>query len=183
MAVKSFSLGMAVGYVLGARAGERRYEQIVNWSQKLLDTRLAERLTEQGKDLAKNKARQVVDTVKTRGLRDFPAQGRADDDGGDGDDGDEGDDEYEDDDEVVDEYDEDGDGEPGDDDQEDDEDARSIARGEDDDGASNEPEAGKGHQEASDDEQDPAESKEPGGGRGSKLGGLVAAARERGRVD
>jgi hypothetical protein len=181
MAVKSFSLGMAVGYVLGARAGERRYEQIVNWSQKLLDSPLAERLTSEGRDIAINKARQVVDTVKTRGLRDFDGghlRQRDDDE-----DERSATDEYDDEDEEADRDDEDGqddyettyarDRHEQDDRKGDEEDERTYAR--------NRRDGRDDRQDENDEDED--EQASGRGGLGFKLGGMVASARDRGRVD
>jgi hypothetical protein len=177
MAVKSFSLGMAVGYVLGAKAGEHRYEQIVGWSQKLLDSQLAERLTANGKDMALDRARQVVDTIKARGftLRDVGGARRPasraeyDEDEEEDQGGDRGSDEHDQDDHGMSRNDD------MDDYNDDDEDTgRADARDEYDEDGQDEDDSGRS-----------AMKKAPRSrsSLGSTLGGLVAAARERGRVD
>jgi hypothetical protein len=209
MAVRSFSLGMAVGYVLGAKAGERRYEQIVNWSQKIRNSRLAEKVTSETRDLVKDRASQVVETVKARGLRDLPVQARGrdrednrerDQDEDDNEpeglasgESEGGHDDYDVDDRGTHEYedraDEQGTGE---------EDQEVFAREEDRQDADDEDrpyedvrdrkEAEQENYDEDDyEDEEGAEERAPasseGRGLGSRLGGVVAAARERGRVD
>lgn len=52
----SFLLGAAAGYVLGARAGRQRYEQIKSGSQQLWQSRPVQNQVAQAKHAAKTKA-------------------------------------------------------------------------------------------------------------------------------
>jgi hypothetical protein len=45
-------IGGAIGYVLGAKAGRERYEQIVRWSRKVAATEPVQRFGEKGKAVA-----------------------------------------------------------------------------------------------------------------------------------
>ena len=134
MAIKSFSLGMAVGYVLGARAGEQRYLQIVSLTQKVLDSSVVQRLRRDGSDAAVQRVRQVVGAIKERG--ESGLEGRRDGEG-----------------------------------------TRQPSAGD-------EEVSGQGEDvEEVDEEADPEEADQSKPARRGSLGGLVAAARERGRPD
>lgn len=94
---KRFMIGFATGYVLGARAGEKRYHQIAGVAQRVLDLPVVERLLDAGRDLADDRLHELVSGAERR-VRDAgsgitggargrgPDDGRADD--GDADDGD-----------------------------------------------------------------------------------------------
>jgi hypothetical protein len=47
-----FTIGLAIGYVLGAKAGRARYEQIMGWWNRAVGTPAVQRMTEQGRELA-----------------------------------------------------------------------------------------------------------------------------------
>ncbi len=50
--INRFTLGLGVGYILGARAGRGRYEQIMRWWDGVTGTPAIQKVTEQGKELA-----------------------------------------------------------------------------------------------------------------------------------
>src|ERR1700754_765897 len=56
-------VGLAVGYVLGARAGRERYEQIRSGAQRIWGDPRVQRQVKQAEDFAKEKAPEVVDFV------------------------------------------------------------------------------------------------------------------------
>jgi CBS domain-containing protein len=47
-----FTVGLGIGYVLGAKAGRERYEQIASWWNRVTGTPALQRMTEQGRELA-----------------------------------------------------------------------------------------------------------------------------------
>lgn len=55
--------GLAVGYVLGSRAGRERYEQIARAAAKFWESKPVQRQVHQVEDFAKDKAPAVVDFV------------------------------------------------------------------------------------------------------------------------
>lgn len=55
--------GLAVGYVLGSRAGRERYEQIARAASKFWESKPVQRQVHQVEDFAKDKAPAVVDFV------------------------------------------------------------------------------------------------------------------------
>jgi hypothetical protein len=56
----SFIAGLAAGYVLGARAGRQRYEQIARTSGKVWNSDPVQKQVERGKEVARTKAAPVV---------------------------------------------------------------------------------------------------------------------------
>ena len=56
----SFIAGLATGYVLGAKTGRQRYEQIARTSGKVWNSEPVQRQVERGKEVAKTKAAPVV---------------------------------------------------------------------------------------------------------------------------
>jgi gas vesicle protein len=63
----TFLAGLGVGYVLGARSGRERYEQIAGRAQQLWrDPRVQEK-AEQAQQLAKEKAEQAQQLAKEKG--------------------------------------------------------------------------------------------------------------------
>src|SRR5579875_2045324 len=64
---KRFSVGFATGYVLGARAGQKRYDQITDMADRIVKmpgvNRLADRASEM---LTPDTGRQVLHTVMDR---------------------------------------------------------------------------------------------------------------------
>lgn len=58
--------GVAVGYVLGSRAGRARYEQIAKVAGKFWQSKPVQRQVHQVEEFAKDKAPDVVDFVSTR---------------------------------------------------------------------------------------------------------------------
>ncbi|MCM3553527.1 YtxH domain-containing protein [Janibacter melonis] len=63
MARISFLAGVGVGYVLGARAGRQRYEQIKTQASQLWSSPKVQRTVDQAKDTAKTQAPVVADKV------------------------------------------------------------------------------------------------------------------------
>lgn len=62
----SFLAGFGAGYVLGARAGRRRYDEMVDMAQRLWrDPRVQEK-AEQAQHLAQEKAEQAGHAVKEK---------------------------------------------------------------------------------------------------------------------
>jgi hypothetical protein len=60
MAKLTFIAGLAVGYVLGARAGRERYEQIMRTSGKVWNSGPVQKQVSTAKDVARTKAAPVV---------------------------------------------------------------------------------------------------------------------------
>ena len=58
-----FVAGAAAGFVLGARAGHERYEQITERSSKLWHSRAVQRQVVKAEDLAGEKVADLVDAV------------------------------------------------------------------------------------------------------------------------
>jgi hypothetical protein len=56
----SFIAGLAAGYVLGAKAGRQRYEQIARTSGKVWNSDPVQKQVERGKEVARTKAAPVV---------------------------------------------------------------------------------------------------------------------------
>ena len=63
----SFVLGFGAGYVLGARAGRQRYEQIVHLWQQATGSAQAQDVAAKGKDIASAGARRGL-TIVQRGV-------------------------------------------------------------------------------------------------------------------
>ena len=59
-------VGAAVGYVLGAKAGRERYDQIQEWFGKVSGDPRFQEITEKGKTFADMAAQQVKDEVEER---------------------------------------------------------------------------------------------------------------------
>lgn len=70
--LKRFSVGFATGYVFGARAGEKRYREIVNVAERLIQLPLVQRLVEDGRDMATEQGLRVLGNLRerARGLND-----------------------------------------------------------------------------------------------------------------
>lgn len=64
--LKRFGLGFAVGYVLGARAGQERYEQITSAGQKLADLPAVRGILDKGPDNLKESGGRLLSSVKER---------------------------------------------------------------------------------------------------------------------
>ncbi len=72
--------GLAVGYVLGSRAGRERYNQIARAADSLWHSRPVQHQMHQAGDLARDKAPDVVDFVSDnvkRAMRKSQAKKRA----------------------------------------------------------------------------------------------------------
>ena len=65
MAIKRFALGFAVGYVLGARAGRERYEQIRQWWNRFAGNPTVQQIAEKGKDVAAGASRKGMSVVSS----------------------------------------------------------------------------------------------------------------------
>jgi CBS domain-containing protein len=61
-----FTLGFGVGYVLGARAGRQRYEQLVAWWEKLAGSPVVRQATEQGKQLIGEAGEKLTEQIQAR---------------------------------------------------------------------------------------------------------------------
>ena len=59
-----FSLGFGCGYVLGARAGRERYEQMKGWLDKAMGNPTVQQLAERGRDLADQAGQAVSGQVQ-----------------------------------------------------------------------------------------------------------------------
>ena len=66
--MKRIALGMAIGYVLGARAGEDRYKQITKAWDRILDSPTVSRVTGEGMAWANEAGRRAVTALSGRGL-------------------------------------------------------------------------------------------------------------------
>jgi len=66
MAVKRFALGFAAGYILGARAGRERYEQIRQLWNRFSGNPAVQQFAERGKDAAAGAGRKSISAVSTR---------------------------------------------------------------------------------------------------------------------
>ncbi len=158
---KRFTAGVAVGYVMGSRAGTKRYDQITDLAERALDVPFVERLADTGRNVAANQGKRALDGFKDRAARWGNSDEPADDDvdGVVDDDYEEPVDEDEDGDDVVDED------EDGDDVVDEDEDGDDVVDDED------EPRRKSGHRK-------PARSRPR-----HRVSSLASAARERGRAD
>jgi len=67
MSKRSFVLGVGVGYILGARAGRQRYEQIVELWHQVTGSAQVQGATDKTKDAASAGARRGL-TVVQRGV-------------------------------------------------------------------------------------------------------------------
>ena len=52
-------VGLGVGYVLGAKAGRQRYEQLKSGLDKVMDNPQVQQLTEKGKEIADSSTSQA----------------------------------------------------------------------------------------------------------------------------
>ncbi len=57
--------GLAAGYVLGAKAGRERYQQIVTWWNRFTGDPRVQQAKEKGKEIAGTAGRKGVDAVQT----------------------------------------------------------------------------------------------------------------------
>ena len=78
----TFVLGLGVGYVLGARAGRGRYDQIVAQVDRLWHDPTVQEKAAQARDLAKEKVPQVQDKVTEVAHRAADRVTSGSDDGG-----------------------------------------------------------------------------------------------------
>jgi hypothetical protein len=61
---KGFLLGMGVGYILGAKAGRQRYEDIVHWWHQFTGSATVQRAAEKTKDVAADSAKRGLTVVQ-----------------------------------------------------------------------------------------------------------------------
>jgi hypothetical protein len=65
MAIKRFALGFVAGYILGARAGRERYEQIRQLWNRFTGSPAVQQIAEKGKDVASGAGRKGVSAVSS----------------------------------------------------------------------------------------------------------------------
>ncbi|NNF63544.1 MAG: YtxH domain-containing protein [Acidimicrobiia bacterium] len=56
-------LGLGVGYVLGAKAGRQRYEQLKSGFDKVMENPQVQQIAEKGKDIAESSTEQARKTI------------------------------------------------------------------------------------------------------------------------
>ena len=197
---KRFTAGVAVGYVMGARAGQKRYDEITELADRALGIPFVERLVDSGRSMAMDQGRRMLAGLKDRAQWNPSDSSRTSDEGEDSG-GDDADDRYED--EAEDFEPQDSDDEVSDDeapdgeDQDEDEAGDFQAEQDDDDDVDD---AGDDYDDADDveddqfvddedgEEEDEVRDSEPGeekatGRSRRRIGALASAARDRGRVD
>jgi hypothetical protein len=59
-------LGFAVGYVLGARAGRERYQQLRRWWNAFAGNPTVQRAAEKGREIVSDAGRSLVDGFRSR---------------------------------------------------------------------------------------------------------------------
>jgi hypothetical protein len=59
-----FSLGFGLGYVVGARAGRERYEEIVGWWNSFVGNPNIRQVAQRGRELVTEAGEQVVDRIQ-----------------------------------------------------------------------------------------------------------------------
>ena len=64
--LKRFVVGLAAGYVLGTRAGEKRYAQITDWVEKARSTPGVQKATSQGEQIAKEHGGRVIEAIRSK---------------------------------------------------------------------------------------------------------------------
>ncbi len=63
---KRFTAGAAVGYVIGARAGQKRYDQFTNLAERVMEIPFVERMAGSGRSLAMDQGRRVRTGLRER---------------------------------------------------------------------------------------------------------------------
>jgi hypothetical protein len=61
---KAFIAGLGVGYVLGAKAGRQRYEEIMHWWHQFTGSPQVQRAAEKTKDMASESAKRGLTVVQ-----------------------------------------------------------------------------------------------------------------------
>jgi CBS domain-containing protein len=64
--INRFMVGFGAGYVLGARAGRERYEQIVAWWEKFAGSPVVRQAAEQGKQLIGEAGEKLTEQIQAR---------------------------------------------------------------------------------------------------------------------
>jgi hypothetical protein len=77
---KRFTVGLAVGYVLGARAGQKRYQQITAIADRVMELPAVARFAEDGRTMASESGRRLMDSLKGRAGLSQDGEGEEDDD-------------------------------------------------------------------------------------------------------
>ena len=81
--LKRFGLGFGIGYVLGARAGEKRYAQLGSAGQRLAQAPVVKDLVERAPKVARDTFDHLMEAVKDRASFTGTGEGRpSDEDGG-----------------------------------------------------------------------------------------------------
>jgi hypothetical protein len=57
-------VGLGVGYVLGARAGRERYQQIVTWWRRFTGSPTVQQVAERGREMAGTAGRKSLEVVQ-----------------------------------------------------------------------------------------------------------------------
>jgi hypothetical protein len=199
---KRFTAGVAVGYVMGARAGQKRYDEITELADRALDIPFVEHLVDSGRSMAMDQGRRMLAGLKDRAQWNPSDSSRSSDEREDSG-GDDADDRYEDeaedfepqdsDDEISDDEISDDEAPDGEDDQDEDEAGDFQAEQDHDVGDVGDDADDVGDDQFVDDEDDeeeedevrdsePEEERATGRSR-RRIGALASAARDRGRVD
>ncbi|MGM0819154.1 MAG: hypothetical protein ACQETV_07170 [Actinomycetota bacterium] len=74
-------LGIGIGYVLGTRAGRRRYEQLARWARSLARSQPAQQIGSEVRDVA-GKAGQAIEDKAAEGVTRITDRVRSGSDGG-----------------------------------------------------------------------------------------------------
>jgi len=188
---KRFSVGFAAGYVFGAKAGQKRYDQITDLADRVVNmpgvSRLTDRASEvftadHGRVLLNN----VMDRARSMGSGNGSSEDSDDEDFEDSDEDDVEDSDDEDFEDSEDDSDEESEEEPEEDEGGDDFEASDdIDEEEDEDGAEVDDidDRGGGEEDESEDEQGSEDEQEDGSRpQGGRIRSLASAALERGRV-
>ncbi len=82
--LKRFGLGFGIGYILGARGGEKRYAQLASAGQRLADAPVLKDLVERTPEVARDTFDRMVEAVKERASFTSSGAGRSSEDDGPG---------------------------------------------------------------------------------------------------
>jgi hypothetical protein len=184
---KRIGIGFAAGYVVGAKGGEHRYEQLVKLGERVMSLPSVRKVTDEAEDNLRDSGRNVLEAIRSRfgGHADDSDEGEDDDvdaemedDSVDEVDEEDSDDEDSDEDSAVAETDQD-------DDEDSDEDSAAAETDQDDDGDSDEedqPATETDQDDGVDEESDDDDRDHERRSLVSSISGFATAAFERGKV-